>query len=154
LTIRGVSYPLQITPGLPASFDKKLSVVCISSGKITGSNLLPPGGSVTIGAPPQGVLALMVTNGGNRPSRFALGQNYPNPFNPVTRIRFDLPTDEDVTLAIYDLTGKEVMRATGGHYAAGSYTITLDMKDRSSGVYYYRLTAGSYREVKKFVLLK
>ncbi len=84
----------------------------------------------------------------------ALFQNYPNPFNTATQIRYELPQAGLVRLRVYDLLGQEVARLVDEPQAAGSYTVTWDARDRSSGLYYYLLEAGVSRTVRKLVLIK
>ena len=88
------------------------------------------------------------------PKTFALNQNYPNPFNPATTINFDLPKQANVSLKLYDITGREVATILEGMYAAGSYSIPFNASNLSSGVYFYKLIAGEYFSVRKLVLLK
>jgi hypothetical protein len=87
-------------------------------------------------------------------TQFALAQNYPNPFNPSTTIRFDLPHPERVTLAVYDAVGREIARLAEGAYPAGVHSVVFDATGISSGVYFYRMTAGSFTEVRKLLLMK
>lgn len=88
------------------------------------------------------------------PEKFNLSQNYPNPFNPETKISFGLPQAQNVKLAIYDMTGKEVSLLVNGNLNAGSYEYTFDGSNLNSGVYFYRLTAGNFTETKKMSLIK
>ncbi len=98
------------------------------------------------------------------PTTYSLSQNYPNPFNPQTKINFSIPTASDVTLKVYDLLGREVATLVNERLNPGSYETTFsakggsasggDGKDLSSGVYFYRLSAGSYMETKKLLLLR
>ncbi len=97
--------------------------------------------------------------GGNRPMRFGLNQNYPNPFNPQTAIAFSLPKSSEVKLEVFDLLGRSVVILKEGQVAAGTHTIVWDGHDRSgqtvsSGIYLYRLQAGSFVETKKMLFLK
>ncbi|HWR84308.1 MAG TPA: T9SS type A sorting domain-containing protein [Candidatus Deferrimicrobium sp.] len=87
------------------------------------------------------------------PMEFALYQNFPNPFNPMTTISFALPAAADYQLVIYNLMGQEVSRVTG-RSEAGVVKVNWDGSDYASGVYLYRLTAGSYTATKKMILLK
>ncbi|MCL4305315.1 CHRD domain-containing protein [bacterium] len=93
-------------------------------------------------------------SGGSVVSEFALYQNYPNPFNPETSIRFDLMESANVTLSIYNIAGQEVATLVNGTLSAGSHTVNFDGGNLTSGVYLYRLTAGSFTAQKKMVLLK
>ncbi len=96
---------------------------------------------------------------GRRPLRFGLNQNYPNPFNPQTAIAFSLPKSSEVKLEVFDLLGRLVVTLTEGQLPAGTHTLVWDGRDRSgrtvsSGVYLYRLQAGSFVETKKMLFLK
>ncbi|MBS1514121.1 MAG: T9SS type A sorting domain-containing protein [Bacteroidetes bacterium] len=93
------------------------------------------------------------------PSKFALYQNYPNPFNPSTKIDFDMPENGNVTLKIYDLTGKEVKTLLNGNKTAGYYSHSFNASALSSGIYFYSIVitgeSGSrYSSVKKMMLVK
>ena len=93
------------------------------------------------------------------PEHFALYQNYPNPFNSVTNIRYDLPKDSDVFLAVYDLLGREVAVLVSGKLVSGTYEVVWNGTDKfgslvSAGVYYYQIKTTKYTETKKLVLLK
>jgi hypothetical protein len=85
---------------------------------------------------------------------FTLYQNYPNPFNPSTVIRYELPENSNVTLTVFDVIGNEVATLVNEPKPAGSYEVNFNGRNLSSGVYYYRLKAGSFIETKKFVLIK
>jgi aminopeptidase N len=88
------------------------------------------------------------------PSYYYLNQNYPNPFNSTTFITYALPYDSEVTLKIYDMTGRLVSVPVNSNQPAGEYKVKLDASDFASGVYFYRLKAGNYISVKKMVLVK
>lgn len=88
------------------------------------------------------------------PSVFKLHQNYPNPFNPSTNIRFDISVDANVKIIIYDLLGRQVQVLTDEYRFAGSYEVRFDASALSSGMYFYRLRAGSFTDIKKMVLIK
>ncbi len=91
---------------------------------------------------------------GERPSSFALSQNYPNPFNPSTTIGYQLPTASLVSLKMFDVLGRETATLVNEAKESGSYTVTFDASNLTSGVYYYRLSAGTFTETKKLLLLK
>ena len=88
------------------------------------------------------------------PVNFMLSQNYPNPFNPATTFSFSIPSRSFVLLKIYDLLGREVATIVSEEMSAGSYSRQWDAAKMSSGVYFYRLQAGSYTQTKKLVLLR
>ena len=88
------------------------------------------------------------------PGTFSLSQNYPNPFNPSTTIEFSLPKSEFVELKVYNILGKEVSVLVSNKLNQGNHTYTFDGKNLASGIYYYQLVAGKYREVKKMILLR
>lgn len=88
------------------------------------------------------------------PSNYNLSQNYPNPFNPSTTIEFSLPKSELVELKVYNILGKEVATLVSNKLNQGNHTYTFDGKNLASGIYYYQLVAGDYRQVKKMILLK
>jgi hypothetical protein len=90
----------------------------------------------------------------NVPQQYGLAQNYPNPFNPSTSIKFQLPSKEWVTLKIYDIIGREVATLANGIREAGNYTVQWSAANLSSGVYWYRLTAGTFVQTNKMLLLK
>lgn len=91
----------------------------------------------------------------NEPAKeFRLSQNYPNPFNPVTTIKFDNANDVHVSLKIFDMIGREVYSLVDDNKRAGSYEVPFDGTKLASGVYIYRLSAGSFTETRKMVLLK
>jgi hypothetical protein len=86
------------------------------------------------------------------PDGYSLQQNYPNPFNPSTTIRFSLPKSGYITLKVYDIVGREVETLVDGDRAAGGYSVEWTPDNLASGVYLYRLEAGSFTETKKLVL--
>ena len=88
------------------------------------------------------------------PTQFVLDQNYPNPFNPAARIRYALPTSEQVRLAIYDVLGREVTVLVDRQQAPGTYEVTFEAGDLPSGVYFYRLETGPFSEIRQMLLVK
>jgi aminopeptidase N len=93
-------------------------------------------------------------NGNGLPAVFELKQNYPNPFNPVTNIEYSIPKNSQVKLSVYDMTGKEVEVLVNEIKHAGRYSVSFNAMKKASGVYYYKLQAGDFTEVKKMILLK
>jgi len=88
------------------------------------------------------------------PQKYFLSQNYPNPFNPVTQINYEIPLSDFVSLKIYDISGKEVSVLVNEIQQAGYYSVKFDASALTSGIYFYKLTAGSFSQVKKSVLVK
>ncbi|MHB9011475.1 MAG: choice-of-anchor Q domain-containing protein [Ignavibacteriaceae bacterium] len=88
------------------------------------------------------------------PKQFSLGQNYPNPFNPTTTISFSLPVDSKVELDVYNTIGQRVANLANGEMQAGYHNVEFNASRLASGIYFYRITAGSFNEVKKLILLK
>ncbi|RMG61626.1 MAG: T9SS C-terminal target domain-containing protein, partial [Calditrichaeota bacterium] len=88
------------------------------------------------------------------PTRFELGQNYPNPFNPTTTIPYALPQASPVRLVLYDALGRQVAVLVDGHQAAGRHQVRLDASQLAAGIYFYRLQAGPFVQMKKLVLIK
>jgi hypothetical protein len=88
------------------------------------------------------------------PQYYALYQNYPNPFNPVTKIRFQLPDVRKVELKIFDIRGSHIVTLFDEEKEPGIYEIEFNGQGVSSGIYFYRLQAGSFVETKKMILLK
>jgi hypothetical protein len=101
-------------------------------------------------------LALRQTNSSRSeiPATYSLEQNYPNPFNPTTNIQFSLPKATHVTLKVFNLLGQEVATLVSCEVAAGWHVQELNAANLSSGMYFYRLQAGTYSETKKLVLMK
>ncbi|MEP0860351.1 MAG: T9SS type A sorting domain-containing protein [Ignavibacterium sp.] len=92
-------------------------------------------------------------------NKFYLDLNYPNPFNPTTKIRFAVPQNEkretrNVTLKVYDVSGNEVATLVNEEKPAGTYEVEFNAPQLSSGIYFYKLTAGNNSATRKMILLK
>jgi len=85
---------------------------------------------------------------------YSLAQNFPNPFNPTTNISFGIPKFEFVKITIYDLTGRMVQELVNSNLAAGKYNASWDAANYASGVYFYKIQAGDFTEMKKMSLIK
>lgn len=90
----------------------------------------------------------------NIPAEYRLMQNYPNPFNPQTRITFQIPVSGNVKITISDLLGREVAELTDDYFNAGTHQAVFDGSGYSSGVYFYKIEAGTFIDTKKMVLIK
>jgi hypothetical protein len=140
--------PANWTPAwpLPEANDMKYSNVSLKTAATDGSVLGDPnwwGISLAV-APPSGAT----------PQTYALSQNYPNPFNPATKIDFSIPSSSQVQLKVYNVLGQEVATLVNETLTTGSHTVTFDASKYSSGVYMYKITAGSFVSTRKMVLLK
>jgi hypothetical protein len=91
---------------------------------------------------------------GALPLSCRLSPNYPNPFNPTTTIQFELPKASLVSLDIYDLLGRKIETLVSGKQEAGTHSVIWDGRDKSSGIYFYKLQAGDFTETKRMLLLK
>jgi len=95
---------------------------------------------------------LILTN--DIPKEFNLYNNYPNPFNPSTSIRFDIPSDNFVDIKVYNVLGMEVVTLVNEFRKAGSYIVSFNGSNLSSGVYYFKIKSGEFEEVRKMLLIK
>lgn len=88
------------------------------------------------------------------PNNYSLSQNYPNPFNPSTMIEFSIPEATNVKLAIYDALGKEIAVVENKELSAGKYSYTWNANDMASGIYFYKIEANNFVQVRKMLLVK
>lgn len=88
------------------------------------------------------------------PEQFSLGQNYPNPFNPSTKIEYAISQSSFVSLKVYNVLGEEVAKLVNETKAPGNYEVNFNAANLPSGIYFYKLSAGSFTESKKMILLK
>jgi subtilisin family serine protease len=94
------------------------------------------------------------TGDNRKPNAYILEQNYPNPFNPYTIIRFFVPQEGFVSLEVFNILGEEIQVLVSGVKIAGIHEVRFDGSELPSGVYYYKISAGSFLETKKMVLVK
>ena len=88
------------------------------------------------------------------PATYCLSQNYPNPFNPLTSIHYELPSNEAVTIGVYNAVGQEIEQLVDKKQEAGYYTVQWDGSEQASGIYVLRFEAGTYQKNMKMILLK
>jgi hypothetical protein len=93
-------------------------------------------------------------SGGQVPATYSLGQNYPNPFNPSTKINFSIPFRSEVRMDVHNSLGKQVATLVNEELQEGNYNVDFYRENLPSGIYYYTLSAGSFRAVKKMILVK
>jgi len=88
------------------------------------------------------------------PSEYSLEQNYPNPFNPSTTINFSIPVEAFVTLDVYNAIGQKVASLVNEDKSAGTYNVDFNASNLTSGIYFYKISAGNFTETKKMILMK
>jgi hypothetical protein len=147
IRISGASGPVRITWGIKGSSS-------VASLRIGAQNYaLTHDGSAVLSSPAQqAVLVLSETPA--VPTTLALEQNYPNPFNPTTKIPYSLPAATHVRLTVINTLGEVVATLVDEEKETGYYQAVWDASNVSSGIYFYRLQAGSFTDLKKLVLMK
>lgn len=111
-------------------------------------------GPLNLYANQEGLVTGIQHNGNTVPNAYMLEQNYPNPFNPTTNINFSVPKSGLVKLVVYDIMGREVASLVNKDLTAGSYTVDMNASSLSTGVYFYSITAGDFKDTKKMMLVK
>ena len=116
---------------------------------------LPNSGTIAVSAVSwTGPVNVAVGDEQGIPTQFSLDQNYPNPFNPTTVVNAELPVASDMSIVVYDMLGREVARLADGRFEAGRHSFTFDGAGLASGIYWYRLTAGSFTSTRTMVLVR
>jgi hypothetical protein len=100
------------------------------------------------------IIVSAVEEEGRYPKEMMLGQNYPNPFNPITSFQFSIANSQFTILKVYDVLGREVTSLVNERKEPGTYTVQWDAASQPSGIYFYRMQAGSFIETKKLLLIK
>ncbi|MBI4546891.1 MAG: choice-of-anchor D domain-containing protein [Ignavibacteriae bacterium] len=147
ILVTSAYYPLKV------SWEAKEAAVLASLDVGDNEHVMKDKGSLDISTP-QADIVLRLSSIRTVPTEFSLEQNYPNPFNPITVIRYQLPVNSKVTLKVYNLFGQEVKALVDEIQDAGFKSVQWNAAGFSSGVYFYRLTAGSYTNVQKMLLIK
>jgi hypothetical protein len=101
-----------------------------------------------------GVTFIKNDNNAIQIQEFTLSQNYPNPFNPSTIISYTLPSASKIKLILYNTLGQPIKVLENGFKNAGSYSVNFNADDLPSGIYFYKLEAGQFSQVKKMILMK
>ena len=146
------SFSLQVSSGYNPTI--KLTVTDGLSATLTSTKYVTVSGGGTGPRVEQSAAYPVSDLASALPTTYALESAYPNPFNPTTEIRFALPESAPVSLVIYDVTGREVARLVDGTLAAGYHRVQWEASAMPSGLYLYRLTAGTYTETRRMILMK
>ncbi|MBE2256704.1 MAG: T9SS type A sorting domain-containing protein [Ignavibacteria bacterium] len=129
-----------IKPRKPESISEQISLVNNDIKKIISVAGLVTGDNI---------------KGTETPIEYTLHQNYPNPFNPITKISFSLPKDIKVTLVIYDILGREILKLVNNELKpAGSHTFDFNATKIASGIYFYSFITDEFKQTKRMVLIK
>jgi len=152
--MQGVSWPLTVEyrPGNSAAGEYTL--VEYAGGKAVATYDLSEGRKFVISGAEGHSLALRTSGQSTIPAEFALGQNYPNPFNPTTTISFDLPSASKVRLIVFNALGQQVLTVADREFEAGRHSVQADLSALPSGVYLYKIQAGTFTSAKKMVLVR
>jgi len=117
-------------------------------------DLINNGQMVEAGIISESNIRYKLTSNGKLPKEFSVSQNFPNPFNAVTTIKYGLPIPSQVMIEIYDVMGRKVETVLDGMQPAGYHSITWNSGNNSSGVYFYKIQASDYVEIRKMLLVK
>ena len=154
-----LSYTWTVNGVVQSSHDSTLTITLPNTrGNVTVKVVVTDKGGLTA-TQTWSFLVTAVEEKASLPTKFGLDQNYPNPFNPTTVISFDVPKPSAVRIVVYDILGKEVRTLVNNTMSPGTYHVTWDgLNDEgrqvSSGIYFYRMEAGSFVSMKKMLLLK
>jgi hypothetical protein len=140
---------IEITTGLPFNDVYGVSVFAVNDRYLFAGT-----GEGGVWRRPLAEIITDVNNTTELPKEFALYQNYPNPFNPRTKISWLLPVSSQVALKVYDILGNEIRTLVSEYKQAGKYETEFNAEILPSGVYFYRLQAGSFVKTKKMLLIK
>ena len=144
---------------IPAGCGTLMKLILAADSEVTGVSgimFTVPSGLTNIDF--EAILTIS-PNGSNIPDEFSISQNYPNPFNPVTSIAFDVDKLDEISLAVYDLSGKEVITLASGTFMPGSYIVNWNAVNNvgdaiASGMYLYRYMTSDKAIVRKMLYLK
>lgn len=149
------TYNMYIDSGEPETLGKAFEPSKYYSYSVTNPILIP---KIVMKNAGHGKLDSILTSNKNEKNigitGYSLEQNYPNPFNPETKIRFTIPNSSVVNLSVYNSLGQVVKELVNGNYEHGLHEVIFDAKNLSSGIYFVRMKAENFSQIKKIVLLK
>lgn len=129
---------------IPKGWDKKYVLI------IKGRSEEPDEDKITIKNTSENVTDRL----NSKPGLYELRQNFPNPFNPVTEINYSIPEDQHVKISVYNLIGRELKLLVNENQNAGNYSVRFNAGTLPSGIYYYKITAGKFTQVRKMIVIK
>jgi len=145
-------FRIRITDGETLVYD---NIVVGSNDVDNYDTIVINGGSITIKPPKPSKGGKPTAKEVAVPDKFTLYNNYPNPFNPSTSIQFDVPVASNVSLKVFNIQGQEVATLTNQQFfAPGKYTLQFDASYLATGVYFCRMTSGTYCDVRRMVFMK
>jgi len=152
IALKSVVYPLILEWDIHLENGIQFAFVTPNGRRIP----LSGAGEMTLGPTNDKLVHLEASAGANslRPTTYTLDQNYPNPFNPLTTIFYSLPESKHVRLVVYDMLGRDVGTLVDANQDAGYKSVSYDASHLPSGVYFYRLQAGNFVDLKKMILMK
>lgn len=133
-------------------FDKKGAALGTTAP--SSSSFVPSAGQWGTFAARYGAVAGLEPIGNFAPNKFELSQNYPNPFNPTTKIKYYIASGGYVNMRVYDILGKEVAVLVNANLKPGEYELQFNASNLTSGIYFYKITAGNFTDTKKMLLIK
>jgi flagellar hook assembly protein FlgD len=150
--------PLTVSWDIVGRSTMSIALQVLEGGKVVKSIEMKRTGSVKGVSSASGSLALVIA-GAQIPKEFSLSQNYPNPFNPTTRIDIGLPVAANTNVAVYNILGQKIATLSNGYAEAGMHTFVWNGQDQAghavaTGVYFVRMSAGSFTATKKMLLMK
>ncbi len=159
--LKDLTIALSVTPtDILLTYDKDTYTATLTAPGFEGEGVLSIEVTDTEGAKAQASIVVIVEMAVSNeehasiPDEFSLKQNFPNPFNPTTNIRYDIAEPTEVRIEVFSMLGQKVATLVNKHKPAGSYTFTFDAAGLSSGLYIYRIQAGSFVQTKKMTLIK
>ena len=159
IAIQATDYPVTVRWHIADDTKNAYSITDEMNGKLVGTQSISKDGEMTMSNPNTGTIVLTVDNGTQVPTEFALGANYPNPFNPTTKLVIAVPMTAQVQVAVYDILGRKISTLLNEEKSAGYHTIewnglTDAGTQAGSGVYFVRMSSGTFTAVHKMMMMK
>jgi hypothetical protein len=126
----------------------------INALAVSGTKLMAGTWGSGVWSRPLSEITSVQTTSGILPTEFNLKQNYPNPFNPTTNIKFDVAKLSNVKIVVFDVMGREVQTLVNESMKPGTYETKFDGAKLTSGVYFYKITAGDFSQTKRMLMIK